>query len=99
MVHIYDCVLSIAGMIIYLKMKSNFTGLYLSPSQEFATYGMQNMTVVISGLSNVYTHYITTYEEYQVKYNFFIIWVKYTLAKTVVSNASFLSRLNHVFER
>ncbi|XP_037015763.2 neutral ceramidase isoform X1 [Artibeus jamaicensis] len=34
---------------------------------EFATYGMQNMTVVISGLSNVYTHYITTYEEYQVQ--------------------------------
>ncbi|XP_036922817.1 neutral ceramidase [Sturnira hondurensis] len=34
---------------------------------EFATYGMPNMTVVISGLSNVYTHYITTYEEYQVQ--------------------------------
>ncbi|XP_011359946.1 neutral ceramidase [Pteropus vampyrus] len=32
---------------------------------EFATYGMKNMTVVISGLCNVYTHYITTYEEYQ----------------------------------
>ncbi|KAM8775017.1 neutral ceramidase isoform 2-T2 [Rhynchonycteris naso] len=34
---------------------------------EFATYGMQNMTVVISGLCNVYTHYVTTYEEYQVQ--------------------------------
>ncbi|CAK7314654.1 Neutral ceramidase [Vulpes lagopus] len=34
---------------------------------EFATYGMQNMTVVISGLCNVYTHYITTFEEYQVQ--------------------------------
>lgn len=33
--------------------------------QEFALYGMKDMTVVISGLSNVYTHYITTYEEYQ----------------------------------
>ncbi|XP_057387106.1 neutral ceramidase isoform X2 [Balaenoptera acutorostrata] len=33
--------------------------------EEFATYGMLNMTVVISGLCNVYTHYITTYEEYQ----------------------------------
>ncbi|XP_054546188.1 neutral ceramidase isoform X2 [Talpa occidentalis] len=32
---------------------------------EFASYGRQNMTVVISGLCNVYTHYITTYEEYQ----------------------------------
>ncbi|XP_040310162.1 neutral ceramidase isoform X3 [Herpailurus yagouaroundi] len=32
---------------------------------EFATYGMQNMTTVISGLCNVYTHYITTFEEYQ----------------------------------
>uniref|UniRef100_A0A8C0RQY7 Neutral ceramidase n=1 Tax=Canis lupus familiaris TaxID=9615 RepID=A0A8C0RQY7_CANLF len=34
---------------------------------EFATYGMKNMTVVISGLCNVYTHYITTFEEYQVQ--------------------------------
>ncbi|XP_019507033.1 PREDICTED: neutral ceramidase [Hipposideros armiger] len=34
---------------------------------EFATYGMQNMTVIISGLCNVYTHYIATYEEYQVQ--------------------------------
>ncbi|XP_076981418.1 neutral ceramidase isoform X1 [Tamandua tetradactyla] len=34
---------------------------------EFASYGMQNMTVVVSGLCNVYTHYITTYEEYQVQ--------------------------------
>ncbi|XP_036121121.1 neutral ceramidase isoform X2 [Molossus molossus] len=34
---------------------------------EFATYGMQNMTVVLSGLCNVYTHYVTTYEEYQVQ--------------------------------
>ncbi|XP_032286281.1 neutral ceramidase isoform X2 [Phoca vitulina] len=32
---------------------------------EFATNGMQNMTIVISGLCNVYTHYITTFEEYQ----------------------------------
>ncbi|XP_006169806.1 neutral ceramidase [Tupaia chinensis] len=34
---------------------------------EFTAYGMLNMTVVISGLCNVYTHYITTYEEYQVQ--------------------------------
>uniref|UniRef100_A0A2K6EGT7 Neutral ceramidase n=1 Tax=Propithecus coquereli TaxID=379532 RepID=A0A2K6EGT7_PROCO len=34
---------------------------------EFSFYGMQNMTVVISGLCNVYTHYIATYEEYQVQ--------------------------------
>ncbi|XP_005385955.1 PREDICTED: neutral ceramidase [Chinchilla lanigera] len=32
---------------------------------EFASYGMKDMTVAISGLCNVYTHYITTYEEYQ----------------------------------
>nr|XP_004653058.2 neutral ceramidase [Jaculus jaculus] len=32
---------------------------------EFASYGIRNMTVVISGLCNVYSHYITTYEEYQ----------------------------------
>ncbi|XP_004701423.1 neutral ceramidase [Echinops telfairi] len=34
---------------------------------EFASHGMQNMTVVASGLCNVYTHYIATYEEYQVQ--------------------------------
>ncbi|KAF4019053.1 hypothetical protein G4228_010715 [Cervus hanglu yarkandensis] len=33
--------------------------------EEFEAHGMLNMTVVISGLCNVYTHYITTYEEYQ----------------------------------
>ncbi|XP_012578957.1 PREDICTED: neutral ceramidase [Condylura cristata] len=32
---------------------------------EFASNGRQNMTVVISGLCNVYTHYVATYEEYQ----------------------------------
>nr|XP_027805056.1 neutral ceramidase [Marmota flaviventris] len=32
---------------------------------EFASYGMKNMTIIISGLCNVYSHYITTYEEYQ----------------------------------
>ncbi|EPY83448.1 neutral ceramidase isoform a [Camelus ferus] len=37
----------------------------LPTGMEFAAYGMPNMTVVISGLCNVYTHYITTYEEYQ----------------------------------
>uniref|UniRef100_A0A8C3WCB3 Neutral ceramidase n=1 Tax=Catagonus wagneri TaxID=51154 RepID=A0A8C3WCB3_9CETA len=36
-----------------------------SVREEFAAYGMPNMTVVVSGLCNVYTHYITTYEEYQ----------------------------------
>ncbi|XP_051002296.1 neutral ceramidase [Acomys russatus] len=33
--------------------------------KEFASYGMKDMTIIISGLSNVYTHYIATYEEYQ----------------------------------
>ncbi|KAM7330093.1 hypothetical protein ACRRTK_011706 [Alexandromys fortis] len=33
--------------------------------KEFELYGMKDMTVVVSGLCNVYTHYITTYEEYQ----------------------------------
>ncbi|XP_008827930.1 neutral ceramidase [Nannospalax galili] len=33
--------------------------------EEFASSGMKDMTIVIAGLSNVYTHYITTYEEYQ----------------------------------
>ncbi|XP_006880455.1 PREDICTED: neutral ceramidase [Elephantulus edwardii] len=34
---------------------------------EFSSHGMHNMTVVISGLCNVYTHYITTYEEFQIQ--------------------------------
>ncbi|NXK47713.1 ASAH2 ceramidase, partial [Chauna torquata] len=32
---------------------------------EFDSYGTAGMDVVIAGLCNVYTHYITTYEEYQ----------------------------------
>ena len=35
--------------------------------QTLVAYGFSNDTkVVIAGLSNTYTHYITTYEEYQV---------------------------------
>ncbi|NXF08457.1 ASAH2 ceramidase, partial [Smithornis capensis] len=32
---------------------------------EFDSHGTPRMNVVIAGLCNVYTHYITTYEEYQ----------------------------------
>ncbi|NXC49316.1 ASAH2 ceramidase, partial [Penelope pileata] len=34
---------------------------------EFGSHGAAGMNVVIAGLCNVYTHYITTYEEYQVQ--------------------------------
>ncbi|KAJ7397421.1 hypothetical protein BTVI_135902 [Pitangus sulphuratus] len=34
---------------------------------EFDSHGTPRMNVVIAGLCNVYTHYITTYEEYQVQ--------------------------------
>ncbi|XP_042719058.1 putative neutral ceramidase C [Lagopus leucura] len=34
---------------------------------EFGSHGTVGMDVVIAGLCNVYTHYITTYEEYQVQ--------------------------------
>ncbi|NWT06263.1 ASAH2 ceramidase, partial [Mionectes macconnelli] len=34
---------------------------------EFDSHGISRMNVVIAGLCNVYTHYITTYEEYQVQ--------------------------------
>ncbi|CAM4701558.1 putative neutral ceramidase C [Lepidochelys kempii] len=34
---------------------------------EFESHGTQGMNVIIAGLCNVYTHYITTYEEYQVQ--------------------------------
>ncbi|XP_008941068.1 PREDICTED: neutral ceramidase, partial [Merops nubicus] len=33
--------------------------------REFDSHGTPGMDVVIAGLCNVYTHYITTYEEYQ----------------------------------
>ncbi|XP_041332273.1 neutral ceramidase-like [Pyrgilauda ruficollis] len=35
--------------------------------REFNSHGTSGMNVVIAGLCNVYTHYITTYEEYQVQ--------------------------------
>ncbi|NXQ88319.1 ASAH2 ceramidase, partial [Nyctibius grandis] len=35
--------------------------------REFDSHGTPGMDVVIAGLCNVYTHYITTYEEYQVQ--------------------------------
>ncbi|XP_030341609.1 putative neutral ceramidase C [Strigops habroptila] len=35
--------------------------------REFDSHGAPGMDVVIAGLCNVYTHYITTYEEYQVQ--------------------------------
>ncbi|KFP92367.1 Neutral ceramidase, partial [Apaloderma vittatum] len=35
--------------------------------KEFDSHGSPGMDVVIAGLCNVYTHYITTYEEYQVQ--------------------------------
>lgn len=39
----------------------------LCACQELESEGMfRDSEVVIAGLSNVYTHYITTYEEYQV---------------------------------
>ncbi|NXL89184.1 ASAH2 ceramidase, partial [Alectura lathami] len=34
---------------------------------EFGSHGTAGMDVVIAGLCNVYTHYIATYEEYQVQ--------------------------------
>ncbi|KAJ7324168.1 hypothetical protein JRQ81_017188, partial [Phrynocephalus forsythii] len=34
---------------------------------EFATYGKPGMNVIVAGLCNVYTHYITTFEEYQIQ--------------------------------
>ncbi|KAM4031729.1 putative neutral ceramidase C [Anomaloglossus baeobatrachus] len=33
--------------------------------QELDPTGAKNISVVVSGLSNVYTHYVTTFEEYQ----------------------------------
>ncbi|NXE66187.1 ASAH2 ceramidase, partial [Calcarius ornatus] len=35
--------------------------------REFDSHGTPGMNVVIAGLCNVYTHYITTYEEYQLQ--------------------------------
>ncbi|ETE59986.1 putative neutral ceramidase C, partial [Ophiophagus hannah] len=35
--------------------------------KEFEIQGKAGMDIIISGLSSIYTHYITTYEEYQVQ--------------------------------
>ena len=36
--------------------------------EAIANGASSNTKAVIAGLANVYTHYITTFEEYQVKY-------------------------------
>ena len=43
---------------------------YVSVDQELEAQGtFSNAEVVVAGLCNIYTHYITTYEEYQVREN------------------------------
>lgn len=58
---------------IYANIRQLVTWLYAEllthvvVYQELTSVGtFRNSEVVIAGLSNVYTHYITTYEEYQV---------------------------------
>jgi hypothetical protein len=42
----------------------------VSVDQELEAQGtFSNAEVVVAGLCNIYTHYITTYEEYQVREN------------------------------
>jgi neutral ceramidase len=58
------------GSFLLLNVPSEFTTmagrrLRRSVKDVAASHGLENVTIVIAGLSNSYTHYVTTFEEYQ----------------------------------
>ncbi|XP_066047815.1 putative neutral ceramidase C isoform X2 [Chamaea fasciata] len=69
---IVDVQIAAIGSLAILAVPGEFTTmsgrrLREAVKSEFDSHGTQGMNVVIAGLCNVYTHYITTYEEYQVQ--------------------------------
>ncbi|NWV11411.1 ASAH2 ceramidase, partial [Ptilonorhynchus violaceus] len=69
---IVDVQIAAIGSLAILAVPGEFTTmsgrrLREAVTQEFDSHGTPSMNVVIAGLCNVYTHYITTYEEYQVQ--------------------------------
>ncbi|NXO80967.1 ASAH2 ceramidase, partial [Sitta europaea] len=69
---IVDVQIAAIGSLAILAVPGEFTTmsgrrLREAVQSEFDSHGTPGMNVVIAGLCNVYTHYITTYEEYQVQ--------------------------------
>uniref|UniRef100_U3KFF1 Neutral ceramidase n=1 Tax=Ficedula albicollis TaxID=59894 RepID=U3KFF1_FICAL len=69
---IVDVQIAAIGSLAILAVPGEFTTmsgrrLREAVKSEFDSHGTRGMNVVIAGLCNVYTHYITTYEEYQVQ--------------------------------
>ncbi|NXD25071.1 ASAH2 ceramidase, partial [Spelaeornis formosus] len=69
---IVDVQIAAIGSLAILAVPGEFTTmsgrrLREAVKSEFDSHGTPEMNVVIAGLCNVYTHYITTYEEYQVQ--------------------------------
>ncbi|NXH21027.1 ASAH2 ceramidase, partial [Bucco capensis] len=67
---IVDVQLATIGSLVILAVPGEFTTmsgrrLRDAVQREFEAHGSPGMDVVIAGLCNVYTHYITTFEEYQ----------------------------------
>ncbi|NXM73050.1 ASAH2 ceramidase, partial [Serilophus lunatus] len=67
---IVDVQVAVIGSLAILAVPGEFTTmsgrrLREAVKSEFDSHGTPRMNVVIAGLCNVYTHYITTYEEYQ----------------------------------
>uniref|UniRef100_A0A8B9SDD3 Neutral ceramidase n=1 Tax=Apteryx owenii TaxID=8824 RepID=A0A8B9SDD3_APTOW len=63
---VVDVQLATIGSLAIVAVPGELTVIYFL-SQEFESQGTSGMNVVIAGLCNVYTHYIATYEEYQVQ--------------------------------
>ncbi|XP_030097089.2 putative neutral ceramidase C isoform X1 [Serinus canaria] len=69
---IVDVQIAAIGSLAILAVPGEFTTmsgrrLREAVQREFDSHGAPGMNVVIAGLCNVYTHYITTYEEYQLQ--------------------------------
>ncbi|XP_041877827.1 putative neutral ceramidase C [Corvus kubaryi] len=69
---IVDVQITAIGSLAILAVPGEFTTmsgrrLREAVKSEFDSHGTPGMNIVIAGLCNVYTHYITTYEEYQVQ--------------------------------
>ncbi|XP_051472982.1 putative neutral ceramidase C isoform X2 [Apus apus] len=67
---VVDVQLATIGSLAIVAVPGEFTTmsgrrLREAVKKEFDSHGTPGMEVVIAGLCNVYTHYITTYEEYQ----------------------------------
>ncbi|XP_042313302.1 neutral ceramidase [Sceloporus undulatus] len=69
---IIDIQIVTIGSLVIVALPGEFTTmagrrLREAIKNEFETHRTTEMNVILSGLCNIYTHYITTYEEYQVQ--------------------------------